>query len=149
MARIEGEIAIDRPVDVVFDFVADHTNEPQFNPALVRAQKVTTGPIGKGTQFRSAARSGGRVAEMIIEYTAFERPSLLASTTPMKQVDIDYRLEFESVGQGTRMKWSGRVRPKGALRLLGPLITWMGIRQEQRIWSNLKRHLEGAPAAGD
>ena len=28
MARIEGEIAINRPVDEVFDFVADGRNEP-------------------------------------------------------------------------------------------------------------------------
>ena len=30
--------------------------------------------------------------------------------------------------------------------LLSPLITWMGIRQEQRIWTALKEHLEVAPA---
>ncbi|HET7399669.1 MAG TPA: hypothetical protein VFJ94_14220, partial [Intrasporangium sp.] len=57
-------------------------------------------------------------------------------------------LRFDPVEAGTRMRWSGHVRPKGALRLLGPLITWMGVRQEHRIWSSLKRHLEGAPVAG-
>jgi hypothetical protein len=31
---------------------------------------------------------------------------------------------------------------QGAYRLLGPLITWMGRRQEQRIWTSLKQHLE-------
>jgi hypothetical protein len=33
MTRLEGEIVIDRPPEVVFDFVADERNEPQFNPA--------------------------------------------------------------------------------------------------------------------
>jgi hypothetical protein len=28
MARIEGEIVIGRPMDVVFDYVADQRNEP-------------------------------------------------------------------------------------------------------------------------
>ena len=42
------------------------------------------------------------------------------------------------------MRWSGQVRPKGAFRLPGPLITWMGIRQEQRMWTSLKQHLEQA-----
>jgi hypothetical protein len=36
---------------------------------------------------------------------------------------------------------------KGAFRLLGPVITWMGSRQEQRIWTSLKKHLEAAAAA--
>ncbi len=44
------------------------------------------------------------------------------------------------------MRWSGQVRPKGGFRLLGPLITWMGIRQEQRIWTSLKNRLEATPA---
>lgn len=148
VARIEGEIVIGRPVDVVFDYVADQTNEPQYNPSMVRAEKVGAEPIGRGTRFRSAVRSGGRTAEMLIEFTGYDRPSSLASTTTMNQVDIEYLLRFEPVAAGTRMRWSGRVRPKGALRLLGPLIVWLGRRQEQRIWRSMKNHLEGASAGG-
>jgi hypothetical protein len=48
MARIEGAIVIGRPVDVVFDYVADQSNEPQYNPHMVRAEKITPGPVGKG-----------------------------------------------------------------------------------------------------
>lgn len=33
MARIEGEIVIARPVEAVFDFVADERKEPGFQPA--------------------------------------------------------------------------------------------------------------------
>jgi hypothetical protein len=143
MASVEGQIVIGRPVEVVFDYVADQTNEPQYNPNMVRAEKETAGPIGKGTRFKSAVRSGRRTVEMLIETTGYDRPRLLTSSTTMKQMDIAYTLTFEHVADGTRMRWSGEVRPKGGLRLLGPLVTWMGTRQEQRIWSNLKRHLEG------
>jgi hypothetical protein len=142
MARIKGEILIDRPVDVVFDYVADQTNEPRYNPQMVRAQKITPGPVGKGTQFRSAAASMGRTAEMLIEYTGYDRPRMLASTTTMQQAHISYTLTFEPVRVGTRMRWSGQVRPKGTYRLLSPVITWLGTRQERRIWASLKKHLE-------
>jgi hypothetical protein len=37
MTRIEGEIVIGRPVDVVFDNIADQRNEPRFNLRMVRA----------------------------------------------------------------------------------------------------------------
>ena len=146
MARIEGEVVIGRPVDVVFDYVADQSNEPQYNPQMVRAEKITAGPVVKGTRFRSAVASRGRTAEMLIECTGYDRPKLFATTTAMAQADISYTLRFEPVVAGARMRWSGQVRPKGALRLLGPVITWMGICQEQRIWAGLKEHLEAAPA---
>jgi Polyketide cyclase / dehydrase and lipid transport len=146
MARIEGEIVIGRPVDVVFDYVADQSNEPQYNPQMVRAEKITPGPAGKGTQFRSAVASMGRTAEMLIECTGYDRPRLLESTTTMAQADISYTLRFEPVAAGTRMRWSGQVRPTGGFRLLGPLITSIGRRQERRIWASLKTHLESAPA---
>ena len=148
MATIEGEITIHRPVEVVFDFVADQRNEPQYNPDMVRAAKVTPGPIGKQTRFKSAVRSGGRTAEMLIEITHYHRPMLLGSTTTMKQFDIEYTLRFDPVAGGTRMRWTGHVLPKGAFRLLGPLVTWMGNRQEERIWASLKSHLEGPPDTG-
>src|SRR6478735_9299669 len=61
MARIEGEIIIGRPVEVVFDFAADQRNEPRYNPRMIRADKVSDGPVGKGTVFRSIAKSMGQV----------------------------------------------------------------------------------------
>ena len=63
MARIEGEVVIGRPLDVVFDYVADQSNEPQYNQQMVRAEKIT--PASReGTRFRSAVTSMGRTAEM-------------------------------------------------------------------------------------
>jgi Polyketide cyclase / dehydrase and lipid transport len=147
MAGIEGEIIIGLPVDVVFDYVADQSNEPQYNPQMVRAEKITPGPVGKGTQFRSVVAAGGRTAAMLIECTSYDRPRLLATTTSMRQADFSYTLTFEPAAGGTRMRWWAQVRPNGAVRLLGPVITWVGRRQERRIWASLKEHLEAAPAA--
>jgi Polyketide cyclase / dehydrase and lipid transport len=147
MGRIGGEIVIGRPVAVVFDYVADQSNEPQYNPQTVRTEKITPGPVGKGTPFRSAVASMGRTAEMLIECTGYDRPKLFATATTMAQAGIGYTLRFEPAPAGTRMRWAGQVRPIGALRLLGPVMTWLGRRQEQRIWAALKQHLEGAAAA--
>jgi uncharacterized protein YndB with AHSA1/START domain len=144
MAAIEGEVVIGRPVDVVFDYVADQRNEAQYNPRMVRAEKITDGPVGRGTVFRSAVASLGRTAEMRIECTAYQRPVLLASTTTMRQADFTVRLLFESVPGGTRMRWSEQVEPKHGFKLAGPLITWIGRRQERAIWTSMKRRLEAS-----
>ena len=150
MATVKGEIVIGRPVDVVFDYVADQSNEPRYNPRMVRAEKVTQGPVGKGTRFRSAVRAGGRTADLLCEITACDRPRLLESFTTMAQADFSYTLRFEPASRGsTRMRWSGRIRPKGGYRLLGPLFGWLGARQELGIWTAMKQLLEAAAVGPD
>lgn len=59
---------------------------------------------------------------MLIELTGYDRPVRLAQVTTMRQADMSGTLTFEPVGAGTRMRWSWRVRPKGAYRLLAPVI---------------------------
>ena len=49
-------------------------------------------------------------------------------------------LTFEPVPGGTRCLWD--VRPRGALKLMAPIVGVIGRRQEQSIWGNLKRLLE-------
>jgi hypothetical protein len=63
MARMEGEIVIGRPVEEVFDFVADSRNEPSFNPAMAGVELLTALPIGRGTRFR--ARMGKAGTQML------------------------------------------------------------------------------------
>jgi carbon monoxide dehydrogenase subunit G len=149
MVRVEGEILIHRPVEEVFDFVADERNEPRYNARMRRAEKITEGPIGLGTRYRAEVVSVGRSVPMVIEFTGYERPRRLASKTTMSSMDIRYTLTFEPLPEGTRMRWSGDVEPRGILKLMGPLVAWMGRRQELRIWTSLKRFLEGrgAPAS--
>lgn len=59
MPRIKGEILIGRPVDVVFDYVADQRNEPQYNPEMVRAEKITPGRSGREPGSARPWRPGG------------------------------------------------------------------------------------------
>ena len=146
MIHIRGEIVIGRLVEDVFDYVADECNEPTYNVQMRRAEKISAGPIGVGTQYRAEVVSGGRSASMVIEFTEYERPRKLASKTTMSSKDIAYTLIFEPVREGTRMRWSGEIEPHGLLNLIRPLVAWIGRRQELRIWTGLKAVLEGKEA---
>ena len=141
MARIHGEIMIDRRVEEVFDFVSDQCNEPSYNPQMLSVEKLSPGPIGSGTQFRIQMKSGGN-GPMLLEITTFERPVRLGSHTSISGVTIDGELAFEGKGESTVMDWDWTITPSGALKILTPFIVWMGRRQETRIWSDLKRCLE-------
>ncbi len=145
--RIEGDIIIKRPVEEVFDFCADERNEPRYNPRMTRAEPTSSGPIGLGSQFRAEMRTLGRRMAMTIEWTAYERPRRLASWTRVSGMDIRGDLRFESVAQGTRMRWAWDLEPHGGLKLIRPMITLIGRRQERTIWASLKRVLEAPEAS--
>ena len=91
----------------------------------------------------------GQLAEVMrSELTAYRRPAWLASRTTMAQADIAGTLTFAPVPGGTRMRWAWVVRPKGAGRLLTPVISLIGSRQERAIWTGMKRYLEARPQPG-
>lgn len=147
MQRIEGEIVIHRPVEEVFDFVADERNEPQYNPQMRRVEQTSSGPIGRGTQFRCEM---GRNVEMAWAITAYERPRRLGGAgravvrllTALPTMEIQGTLTFDAVPGGTRMRWSWQLEPCGVFRLLTPLIGRVGQRREATIWTSLKQLLE-------
>lgn len=145
MVRIQGATVIARSVEDVFDFVADERNEPTYNSRMVRAEKVTSGPIAKGTRWRATVESRGRLLDMKMEVTDYTRPTRLGTTTSMSTAEIRGFMTFEPDPVGTRMRWSWELQPKGVLRLIGPVIARIGRRQETEIWAGLKQYLEGTP----
>lgn len=142
MIHIEGDIVINRPVETVFDFVADECNEPRYNPEMLRAEKLSEGAIRLGTRFRAETTSRGRPLKMIIEITGYDRPHRLVSSTRMSAMDINGTLTFDACGNGTRMHWSWGLKPHGLFKLMTPFIWFVGRRQEKRIWTSMKRYLE-------
>ena len=146
MARIQGEIMIHRPVEEVFDFVADERNEPRYNPGMVRAEMLTPEPVGLGSRFRAEMRTRPRPVVMTTVNTGYDRPRRLASTTRLATMDIQGALTFDPVPGGTRMRWSWEVKPLGPFKLMSPLVVRVGARQERAICENLKGLLESLEA---
>ncbi len=144
MSYIRGEIVINRSVEQVFDFVADDRNEPRYNPVMKSVELMTRDPIGVGTQFRLIAGSRGQPVEMITTLVAYERPRHIALETHMSAMDIHGSLNFDSVPEGTRMRWSWEIVPRGVYRLMGPVLAQLGARQEARIWAAMAQYLEQA-----
>jgi len=79
---------------------------------------------------------------MTVEFTEFDRPRRLASSTHSSMMTTTGALTFEPESGATRMRWSWDVQPRGALRLIPLIVGLVGHRQERAIWGNLKRLLE-------
>jgi hypothetical protein len=84
----------------VFEFVADERNEPRHNPRMVRAEMLSPGPVGLGSRFRAEMRTRPRPVVMTTEFTGYERPRRLASTTRLSTMEIRGTLTFDPVPGG-------------------------------------------------
>ena len=73
--EFSGSAVIDRPVDEVFAFLADGTNDRKFSPRVQEIRKTTDGPIGVGTVFESKVKDAGMTTSRRFELTAFEAPT--------------------------------------------------------------------------
>ncbi len=83
---------------------------------------------------------------MLVELTEFDRPRRLSSRTASSMMQTSGALTFAADGDGTVMSWDWQVRPKGWMRMLGPLFGLLGGRMERRIWTSMKQYLENAAA---
>jgi hypothetical protein len=142
MVRIEGSTYIDRPVEEVFDFVADERNEPAYNPRLSQVHKVSPGPIGSGTEWTALVESRGRPLPLDLRVTHYLRPREIGSSALVDGAGIEGELRFSPEDSGTRLRWAWEIEPHGALRLIGPLLGVLGRRQEERVCAALRDHLE-------
>jgi uncharacterized protein YndB with AHSA1/START domain len=145
MSHIQREIVINRPVEEVFDFLADGRNEPHYNPHMLRAEQTSTGPVGPGTQFRTEVTTGSRSMEMIYEITAYERPQRLAGRTIKGPIDVQSTETFDSVPGGTHFRWVMELESRGLFKLLSPLVARMMGRNLDTLLANIKRLLEAEP----
>lgn len=142
MRTITGQIEIARPIEEVFDFVADETNEPLYNEDMTRCDKITSGPVGVGTRYEAGMKSTGP-SSMTVEVTGFERPNRIDSVAHIEGVlNIRGSVTFRTIPSGTSMSWEWAVEPHGCMKLLGPFVVRMGRANEERIWTSLKRYLE-------
>lgn len=146
MARVRGSIDIERPVDEVFDVVADQTKEPLYNPGMTSSRRLDDGPMGVGTRYLATVLTRGKPHEVEIEVTGFERPTWISSRSVMGRSTVSGRVRFDPVGSGTRLSWDWDVQVGAGARVLGPLVSLIGRRQERAIWGGLKHYVEDGAA---
>jgi uncharacterized protein YndB with AHSA1/START domain len=142
MTHITGEVTIHAPVDEVFDMVADERHEPRYNPRIVRAEKVSEGPVGTGTRFVAEPKSMGTRGEMTLTILEYDRPHRLHNVVRSSYMQVDGTLTFEEVEGGTRLRWDWDMGLIGPMRLMSPLLALIGPTWERRNWVGLKEHME-------
>ncbi|MPY59910.1 SRPBCC family protein [Streptomyces spongiae] len=72
--QFEATIEVDRPVEAVFDYLADGRNDPQFSPRVLRIERVPDTPTTVGTVFRSTVKDAGMKTAREFRVTDLEAP---------------------------------------------------------------------------
>lgn len=143
MIKIENSIVINRPVDEIFEFMANAENNPQWQSGTQEAVKTSEGPIGVGTTFTSVSRLLGKRLESVVEYTAYEPNKRVAGKVTSGPVPFQFETTFEPAAEGgTKVTGGGEGDVGGFFKLAEPLVARMLKRQFDANNANLKDLLE-------
>ncbi len=155
-----GSAVVDRPIDQVFDFLADGTNDPKFSPRVQEIQKETAGPVGVGTVFESTVKDAGMTSKRRFELTTFDSPTKIRWTERSKNSvtvpDGGYDLEKVSDTQ-TRVTIHNTFEGHGVGKLLVGFASRAAVKDAPALAQRIKSAVEadtpagagGAPAQAD
>jgi uncharacterized protein YndB with AHSA1/START domain len=103
--RFEATTVIDRPIEEVFAFLSDGTNDPKFSPRVLEIAKTTDGPVGVGTTYASTVKDAGVKTKREFKITEFDAPTKIRWSEVSKNLvsapEGGYDLAPE--GTGTRV----------------------------------------------
>ena len=115
--RVTATTRIACPPEEVFDTLADLRNDTKWNSRVSSAELRSTEPIGLGSRF--AIVNGDTAYDVTV--TGYDRPSRLeleASGNP----ELTIACTLTPTGDGTELQSDFDFRPKGALKVLFPLL---------------------------
>ena len=142
MIRIDNSVVINRPVDQVFEFVANIENLPEWAGPVLEAKQTSVGPASVGTTQSQVGKFLGQRLEISLEVTEHEPNKKISAKSTSGPFPIEVHYTFEPVAEGTRMKMGRHVDPRGFFKLAEPIIARMLKRQAETDISNLKDLLE-------
>ena len=112
MARSEMIVAINRPIEDIFAFVADGTNAPEWQSEIVGARQTSIGAIGMGTTYQTVRAHLRQKTEATVTITEYERDKRVAFVCVSDEAICVESYVFQSVGSGTRVTFAFETGPK-------------------------------------
>jgi uncharacterized membrane protein len=101
--KLEHSIFIEKPVDLVFDYVTNPDNNPRWQSDILELYRKSEGPLGEGASFFFANRFLGQRFETVVTITQYEPRQVCSyrfNTGKAKGVSCYL---FEPVNEGTRL----------------------------------------------
>jgi uncharacterized protein YndB with AHSA1/START domain len=121
--RFDATVVIDRPIEEVFDFLADGTNDPKFSPRVLEMAKTTEGETGVGTVYASTVKDAGVKTKREFKITEFERPTKIRWAEVSKNLIMapEGGYDLAPEGNGTRVTIYNVLEGRGPGKVFTPL----------------------------
>jgi len=142
MVDRSDSIMIDRPVEEVFAYVADVTNDPAWHTDVLEARKVTDGPVGMGTVWHARFKPSMGISEADMEVVSFEPNRALAMKGDVGPMHPRLTYRFERADGGTTFTRRVQITVSGWMKIMQPVMGMMAPKQNRGFLTNLKRVLE-------
>ena len=145
MPTVEESIVINRPKAEVFAYMQDPTKTTRYNSNLVEFDKISDGPVGKGTQYRGVAKVAGRRIEWTAEVTEWEENRHWHSRSMESPVSFEIDVTVKDLEGSTHVTFHQESASffKGLLgKLADPVVTRMYARDVRKNLAKLKELLE-------
>lgn len=143
---INESVTIDRPIEEVFEFIADGENDPRWCPAVKEIRKVSGNGLGKGAAYEMHHTPGGMNFDARVEVVDYERPRLLKWVMTDSGHTLHGTYELEAVNGKTRLTQTSEITFEGWLRIPGLIMKGRIARDVKKElgkqFANLKRILE-------
>jgi carbon monoxide dehydrogenase subunit G len=140
-----GNVEIDQPPEVVFDYVADMRNEPKWLPGASYVRLLNGDVVDGGATFEGTYARAGAVRCTISRY---DRPTQVTIRGEARGMTFEDAITLTAVGDGTRLDAVMRTQPKGLFKLVAPMMGRVIDKQFQSNWEKLKAILESPDANG-
>jgi uncharacterized protein YndB with AHSA1/START domain len=140
--HFETSVRIERPVEEVFDYVADPGNFPRWNSAVQSVRETAPGREGAETTYVMERDLPGGRAQNELEIVDWDRPAAFAIRTTSGPTPFTYRYRFSTEEGLTALELSAEVELSGIAGALGPLASRGVKRGVDSNLADLKRILE-------
>ena len=121
MARYTATLTAPRPVEELFDYLADFTSNAEWDPATVSVECLK-GPVGLGAEYRLVSTFMGRHPVLTYQTVEYERPLAVTFRAENSTVVSLDRMTFTPVDGGTRVTYDAQLTPKRWMKLAAPLL---------------------------
>ncbi|UCC82027.1 MAG: SRPBCC family protein [Gemmatimonadota bacterium] len=146
MLRYDSSIIIDRPVEIVFEYMQDIDREREWQPNLREAEQLPKGEPGVGTRRRYVSEFMGKRFENVYVNTIYE-PNRRVTYKSARESDTqaEGEITWEPVDSGTRVTMRVSVEVGGLLRFVPKsLITSLGTKELEDALARAKARLESS-----
>lgn len=141
MPSARRTIVIDRAPEQVFQFFADHANDPRWRPAVKEVDPI--GPTAVGTRIHQVVQGpGGRGIPADIEVTACDAPTRYAFQVVAGPVRPRGEFRFAPSGTGTEVQLALDAELSGLKKLLMSGAVQRSMDSEMRALDTAKRAIE-------